>query len=500
MNYTNNFFILPNKKKNNNILSDNQLNILNKTIVRIISNCINFNWRRPYISETYSSVGTGFFINNDGTIITCSHVVDQSYKIQISIPSLSNDKYDASIVGIYPERDIAVLKIKDYKSENYLICGDSDKIKQTDKVIAIGFMLASEQLKITTGYINGFNDNKIQMDAIINSGNSGGPLLNENFEVIGINASKQVGKSIEGVNYAVPIKQFLINKDIMINENNTSLVQMQSKTLHLTPTIVRAPKLGISYSLIQKDYLNFLNIDIKKYDNIGLTINKIIPNSPADKAGLLIDDIILEYNSNKLDKYGMTKINNMIEKVDINYLIYNSSILDKINLKILRKSNNIYIEKIIEIDLSNNNFYKIKYYFPPIETVNYLVLCGLVLMNLTYNHIQLSSNNNLNIYKNKSKRNINKVIITYIINGSNIHTLDIIEKDSIIKSINNHNIETLDDVMVVLFNIKTNKDSYIKILTENNNIIFMEIKDMLKEDKILSIYNGYESKISNLLT
>ena len=384
MHNTNNFFILP--KKHNNILSDNQLNILNKAIVRIISNCIDFNWRRPYISETYSSVGTGFFINKEGIIITCSHVVDQSYKIQITIPSISNDKYEANILAIYPERDIAVLKIKDYKNENYLICGDSDKIKQTDKVIAIGFMLASEQLKITTGYINGFNDNKIQMDAIINSGNSGGPLLNEKFEVIGINASKQVGKSIEGVNYAVPIKQFLINKDIMLNSNKT---------------IIKAPKLGISYSLLQKNYLQFLNIDINKYDNIGLTINEIIPDSPANKAGLLINDIILEYNSHILDKYGMTKINNMNEKVNMNYLIYNSSITDKINIKILRKINNIFIEKIFLLDLSNNNFYKIKYYFPPIEKVDYIVLCGLVLMNLTYNHIQLFNNDDLNCYKNK---------------------------------------------------------------------------------------------------
>ena len=489
MNISNNFFILPKNKElkeyNSNILSDNQLNIFNKTIVRIISNCIDFNWRRPYISETYSSVGTGFFINNDGIIITCSHVVDQSYKIQISIPSLSKDKYEATILAIYPERDIAVLKIKDYKNEDYLICGDSDKMKQTDKIIAVGFMLGSEQLKITTGYINGFNDNKIQMDAIINSGNSGGPLINDNFEVIGINASKQVGKSIEGVHYAVPIKQFLINKDIMITGNNN---------------IIRAPKFGLTYSLLQKDYLNFLNIDTDKYNNIGLTINEIIPNSPADKVGLLINDIILEYNSNKLDNYGMTKINNMIEKVDINYLIYNSSISDKINLKILRKIDNTYIEKIFTVDLSINDFYKIKYYFPPIETVDYLVLCGLILMNLTYNHVQFSNNNNLNIYKNKSKRNNNKVIITYIINGSNIDTLDIITKDSIIKSINNYDIESLDDVFKILDIIKNKKDKYIKILTENNNIVFMKIKDMLKEDKVLSIFNGYESKLNKLFS
>lgn len=482
----NNYFILPPKYNNINdeLFNKDRLNFFNKTIVRISSNSLDYDWRKPFLSKTDNSTGSGFFINDDGVILTCSHVVENAYKIFITLPNINNDNYEAEIICIYPERDIALLKILNYKNKEYFKCGNSDIINQSTKIIAVGYMLGSKQLKITTGSVNGITNNNIQMDAIINPGNSGGPLLNYNFEVIGINSYKNIGANLDGLYFAIPIKQFIINKDYLLNSNNK---------------VIKAPKLGCNFSLVSEDYLKYHNLDLKKYNNIGLIITNIIEKSPAYNYGLKVHDLIIEFNNYKIDNKGLTTIDKITDKVNIEYLIYNLCIGDKIPIKLLSiDNNNNYIEKNIIVDLTYNNFFKIENKYPPIENVNYIVLCGLVLMDLSRVHIKITNNYNLYKYRNPLNRNSNKVIITNIIDGSNVNNLDIVENDTIIKSINHEPVNSIDDIFSILKNIKLNNIKYINIITEDNDIITMNIDDMLKEDKILSEYNGYKSYVNKI--
>lgn len=441
---------------------------LNKSVVRITASILNFNWTKPYLSNSTTAVGTGFFINNQGYILTCYHVIDKSYKLEITIPGIGQNKYDAEIISIYPERDIALIKIKNHTNTDYLKLGSSDLIKPTDRVNAVGYMLASDQLKITAGTISGYNNNIIQTDTVINSGNSGGPLLNDKFEVIGINVSKIVSYGVEGVNYAVPIKQYVINKNLFNSQK-----------------IIRSPKLGVVCININDDFTEYLGI--KK--DIGYLISKIAKNSPADKAGLKINDIIISFDGYILDNYGMTKIPENIEKVHLDYLIYNKSSSDKVKMQIIdNKTKQI---KNMTVDLSNNNFYDVTYKYPLTEKINYIVVAGLVMMNMTMNHINIlsSDNDELLPYKNIEKRNINKVIITNIIPGSKINTLNVIYPGEIIKSINDQNVANIEDITTIL---SKDKYQYIKIITENNKTYVISEKNALEEDIYLSKINKYE--------
>ncbi len=478
----NDFYFNKEHFENKVVIEDNKLDLFNKAIVRITASSINYDWTQPYLSNTTTYIGTGFFFNNEGYILTCSHVIESAYKVQITIPGISQEKFDAEIIAIYPERDIGILKILDYKNKEYLILGDSDNVKPSDKVIAIGYMLGSDQLKITSGSISGFNDNVIQTDTAINSGNSGGPLFNKDYEVIGINASKYVSVSVEGVNYAVPIKQFLINKDI-INSNTK---------------IVRSPKLGITCIPLSKDYAKYLNIDLK-----GYLVVKIAKNSPANKGGLKVGDIILKYKDYELDNFGMTNIPNITEKVHLDYLIYNSSISETVNILIYTFNNNQLVPKTLSLDLSNNNFDLIRNVYPPIENVDYLVLCGMVLMNLTNNHLStFECEKDIVKYLDIENKNVNRVVITYIIPGSQTKSYNLMSSGTLIKSINGLTINTLDDVKNIIKNIKLkdNKDNeYITIISEQNIPVFMDIKTIIKEDEELSKFNKYKSQLKNLL-
>ena len=174
---------------------------LKDIIVKIYSQNIKFNWLEPYKNDSsYESIGTGFFIAED-IILTASHVIEKSIRVDITIPSIGKKKFKADVLSLQPYYDFALLKVKGIKSKNVLKLGNSNKIKSGNKVIAVGYPLGQDKIKLTAGIISGIHEGEIQTDAPINPGNSGGPLLNENNEVIGINVSGYT--HADNIGYAV---------------------------------------------------------------------------------------------------------------------------------------------------------------------------------------------------------------------------------------------------------------------------------------------------------
>ncbi|MCX6744238.1 MAG: trypsin-like peptidase domain-containing protein [Candidatus Parcubacteria bacterium] len=243
--------------------------------------------------------GSGFIVSADGLILTNKHVVADE---QATYTVVTNDgtKYDAKVLARDPLYDLAVLKIeaKDLKP---VTLGDSDNIQIGQTVIAIGNSLAQFQNSVTRGIISGINrrieaggnqgfsevlETAIQTDAAINPGNSGGPLLNIKGEVIGVNTA--ISQSGQLLGFAIPINDV---KQVIDS------VQKNGK-------IVR-PFLGVRYSIIDSQISKANNL---KYD-YGALISQgqtaadiaVVPGSPADKAGIVANDIILEINGQKID-------------------------------------------------------------------------------------------------------------------------------------------------------------------------------------------------------
>jgi len=281
------------------------------------------------------SAGTGFIVSNDGYIVTNRHVVDGD-GIEFTIFLNNGEKYPATILAKDTVLDLAVLKIE-ANNLTPLEFGDSDPLKPGQTVIAIGYALGEFKNTVSKGVISGLSrsitagdstgqsteqlDNIIQTDAAINPGNSGGQLLNISGQVIGINVAMANGS--ENIAFAIPIN------------DAKSVIESVKKD----GKIVR-PYLGVRYVPITAEIkeANQLSVDYGVLVLRGQTDAElaVLPGSPADKAGLEENDIILEVDGNKIS-----------EDNDLKTYIAKKNPGDKISLKILHDGE----EKTVDVTL-----------------------------------------------------------------------------------------------------------------------------------------------------
>lgn len=242
--------------------------------------------------------GTGFFISADGMILTNKHVV-QDENADYTVVASDGREYKAKVLARDPVRDIAVIKI-DGNDFPTLSIGNTDGIKIGQTAIAIGNSLGEFSNSVSKGIVSGlkrsisaesgFGDserltNIIQTDAAINPGNSGGPLLNLNGEVIGINVATAQGA--ENVGFAIPIDQ----SDRIITEAKSGKK-------------VTIPFLGIRYIIVNQALQKEAQLPFEYGALVArgekITDFAVLPGSPADKAGLVENDIILEIDGRKV--------------------------------------------------------------------------------------------------------------------------------------------------------------------------------------------------------
>ncbi len=233
-----------------------------------------------------SSLGSGFIIDNKGTVVTNNHVISGADDILVRV---GDKEYKAKVIGADPYMDIAVLKMETKDQFKPVSFGDSDKARVGDWAVAIGnpFGLGGT---VTAGIISARNrdinltryDDFIQTDASINQGNSGGPLFNLKGEVIGINtaiiAPGQSGSI--GIGFAIPANAASNVIDQLIKFGETKRGWLGVRIQEVTKEIADVEKL-------------------KKPQ--GALVASVGENSPADKAGIKAGDIILNFDGKKID-------------------------------------------------------------------------------------------------------------------------------------------------------------------------------------------------------
>jgi len=293
---------------------------------------------RQYNQSVVGS-GSGIIIGQSDShilIVTNNHVVADSEKIEIIFADESTA--EATIKGADSNSDLAVLEVAiEDLSEDTLNSikvarlGNSDNLKAGEMVIAIGNALGYGQ-SVTVGYISalereievqGIKMKLIQTDAAINPGNSGGALLNIKGEVIGINSVKLADKDVEGMGYAIPISDAIPMINLLMNNKVVEVAEMGF--------------LGINIETAQ----NVTEELSKQYNMpVGIFVNDVVENSPAEKAGLKSGDIIVGFNDIK------------IKTIDdlLNVLTYTRP-GDEIVLKIKERENGEYLEKELNVVL-----------------------------------------------------------------------------------------------------------------------------------------------------
>ncbi|HEX6976756.1 MAG TPA: trypsin-like peptidase domain-containing protein [Patescibacteria group bacterium] len=275
---------------------------------------------------TPEDIGSGFVVSKDGLIVTNKHVVaDTTGTYQVI--TKDGKEYKVDKISRDPSNDIAILKITPAVGAPLtpIEIGDSSNLKVGQLAIAIGTALGEFRHTVTTGVVSGLGrgisagsplegyverlDNVIQTDAAINPGNSGGPLLNSAGQVIGINVA--VAQGAQNIGFAIPINTV---KDALKQFETTG--KFPSKAF-----------LGVEYQMIPQQTAIMNNVPQGAY------VTNIVPASPADKAGVQIQDIIT-----KIDNNDIKDTNGGLASI-----VTQKSPGDKVNLQIWRNGDTINI-------------------------------------------------------------------------------------------------------------------------------------------------------------
>ena len=223
-------------------------------------------------------VGSGFIMSKEGYILTNNHVVEDADQIKVKLAG--GKEFAGKIVGRDPKTDLALIKIEAASELQPLKLGNSDDLKVGNWVVAVGSPFGLEQT-VTAGIVSakgrvigsGPYDNFIQTDASINPGNSGGPLINLQGEVVGINTA--IIASGQGIGFAIPI-----------NMAKEVAPQLQKRG-HVTRGL-----LGVNIQDVTPELAKSLGLKESK----GALVSQVVPDGPADKAGLEQGDVIVNFD------------------------------------------------------------------------------------------------------------------------------------------------------------------------------------------------------------
>jgi serine protease Do len=228
-------------------------------------------------------LGSGFIMSKDGYVVTNNHVIDKASDVEVILQN--GDKYEAKIVGKDPKTDLAVLKFEPDQEIQEVHFGDSDNLRIGDWVIAIGnpFGLG---YTVTAGIVSakgrslglGAYDDFIQTDASLNPGSSGGPLFNLKGEVVGVNTA--IVARGQGIGFAIPI----------------DMAEFVIEQLKSGGKVVRG-WLGVYVQKVTPEIASSFGLN----EDEGALVSDLAPDSPAEKAGIIRGDVIVEYDGQKVN-------------------------------------------------------------------------------------------------------------------------------------------------------------------------------------------------------
>lgn len=280
-----------------------------------------------HYTYTAEGNGSGVIISSDGYILTNNHVISGANKISVTLRN--GTKYDATLVGKDSKTDVAIIKI-DAKDLTTAVIGNSDSLVVGEVAVAIGNPLGQLGGTVTDGIISALEReikldnstmNLIQTNAAINPGNSGGGLFNANGELIGIVVAKSSGVDVEGLGFAIPVNDV---KDVI----NDILEHGYAKNRAFLGVSLR----DTSYQTNNNSGMPFYSMFFSQI-SYGAAVDEVVTDSPADKAGIKKDDIIISIDNEVISKAS-----------DVSSKIANYSVGDKITIGLIRENKTLNVE------------------------------------------------------------------------------------------------------------------------------------------------------------
>ncbi|QKX02254.1 DegQ family serine endoprotease [Wolbachia endosymbiont of Dirofilaria (Dirofilaria) immitis] len=392
--------------------------------------------KSPNINREAILLGSGFIIDKSGIIVTNYHVIKNAQHITVT---MNDDTYfKAEVLGYDAKTDLAVLKIKADKDFSFVTLGNSDKARVGDMVMAIGNpfglggsvstgIISARSRDISIGTMNEF----IQTDAAINRGNSGGPLFDLNGKVIGINTAiyspSESGGNV-GIGFAIPSNLAVPIIDKLKDGKK-----------------VKHGWLGVQVQRITVEFAESLGLK----DTKGALVASIVKGSPAEKGGIKVGDVLLEFDGKIVDR--MAQLPHIVSRTEPG---------KKVQIKLLRKGKEINIKATIGESINDNQDNNQEE-----NTLTSDYITGLTISNLSKES------------KESSASSIKGVIITNV----DVHknpTLRDLKKGDIIMQINEADIENVESFQnqINLTKKQDSKKAIMLLVYRNGNQFFTSIK------------------------
>lgn len=372
------------------------------------------------------SLGSGFIIDPEGYIVTNYHVVEKAEEIKVKVGNQEKE-YTAKIVGYDRKTDLALLKIDDGNKFPFLEFGDSDNSKVGEWVLTIGNpfglggtvtagVISAKSRALNIGY-----DDFIQTDASINPGNSGGPMIDMKGKVIGVNNliySTSKGGNI-GIGFVIP----------------SSIAKPIIEVLKKDGKIVRS-WLGVTVQKMTLDIAEKLHIDT----NNGVILSSIMKGGPAEKAGLMVGDILTKFNGHNINNSNAVKI------------IAQTPVGKKVEAEVIRNGKRIIVEVTTEASKEEDmlgaiNNSKAKTYY------------GIKVGDITDNIRK----------KFNISDSINGVVVTEVQRGSMASLAGVVPGVVILK-VNNQTVSNLKEFEAAMEKVAKSKDKAVLFLLYYNGI------------------------------
>lgn len=461
------------------------LDVQNKTkdaVVQVFTQVSRFNWLEPYKTpDQYISAGSGFFINDKGYLLTNFHIVDQASSVKIQIPSFGREQFDVDIIGVCPDRDVALLKLTDESFKeivenldkiNYLEFGNSDVVVRTQEILALGYPLGDERLKSTLGIVSGRERaGFIQITAPLNPGSSGGPALDFAGKVVGINFAGVV--EAQNVGFVIPINE--------IKSTVNDLYKVK---------LLRKPALGCIFTVATQDMIKYL----KNPPGGGFFIPRIFKNMLLENIGIQEDDMLYQVNGYNLDLYGELSVPWSDDKISLLDFLNRFTVGDNIHFVIYRHGK----RKDFKFKLENKFLPSIRKIYPEFEhkEVDYEVIGGMVVMPLTLNHAAFLSSRipTMIKYLNPELQQENAVLITHVLPNSQAQKSRVLTIGAVLSEVNDIKIKTLDDFRNAVR--KSKKGGFLTVKTQDKMFAAFSVDNILKEeDNLVAKYFYRKSKL-----
>lgn len=370
-------------------------------------------------------------------VLTCEHIVRGSNEVAVVLPMRGKSEIPARILSLCKELDLALLGFEvDSKYDAFiqaLPLGDSDQLRQGQRLRAYGFPLGQKSLKVTDGVYSGYQNGFIMHSSPISPGNSGGPLFDEHHQVVGINRAVDGRSNASNVGYAVPISHLALLLDgapplppQLPPPGPAHVVQRHTLGVNLQPTTNALAELAGCRSACGRQ---------------GVLIRFLFDRSPLRGAGIEVGDLLVEVDGKTVDKKGEMTVPWDAQKASVAEYLERKKNSEQVLLQIWRSRTQECVR--IRSPLADVNCHSLRPVYPPHEKIEFDTCAGLTVMPLCQNHLHTEELHMLFVRLTPEQQQQPHLVITNVTAGTRAFQSEIFRGGELLTRVNGQAVDTL---------------------------------------------------------